>query len=80
MAANGEGTPSNDPQALAGALARLALDVQLRSRMGNAAHPLVLDQFTHARINTATLEVYRRILDYDFTRYDQRVEPPHRDS
>jgi len=67
--------PPNDPQALADALERLALDVQLRSRMGDAARQLVLDQFTHERINAATLEVYRRILKHDFTCNDQRVEP-----
>jgi glycosyltransferase involved in cell wall biosynthesis len=67
--------PPNDPQALADALERLALDAQLRSRMGDAARQLVLDQFTHERINAATLEVYRRILKHDFTCYDQRVEP-----
>ena len=72
--------PPNDPQALAEALERLALDAQLRSRMGSAARQLVLDQFTHERINAATLEVYRRILNYDFTRDDQRVETPYRDS
>ncbi len=69
--------PPNDPQALAEALERLALDAQLRSRMGNAARQLVLDQFTHERINAATLEVYRRILNHDFTRDDQRVETSH---
>jgi glycosyltransferase involved in cell wall biosynthesis len=67
--------PPNDPQALADALERLALDAQLRSRMGDAARQLVLDQFTHERINAATLEVYRRILKHDFTCNDQRVEP-----
>jgi glycosyltransferase involved in cell wall biosynthesis len=67
--------PPNDPQALADALERLALDARLRSRMGNAARQLVLDQFTHEHVNAATLEVYRRILDHDFTRDDQRVEP-----
>ena len=69
--------PPNDVQALADALERLVLDRQLRSRMGNAARQLVLDQFTHERINAATLEVYRRMLDHDFTRDDQRVELSH---
>ena len=67
--------PPNDPQALADALERLALDARLRSRMGIAARQLVLDQFTHQHINAATLEVYRRILDHDFARDDQGVEP-----
>jgi glycosyltransferase involved in cell wall biosynthesis len=72
---NGFLVSPNDPQALADALERLALDPQLRSRMGAAGRQLVLEKFTHERINSATLEVYRRILDHDFTHRYRRVEP-----
>jgi len=67
--------PPNNPQALAEALERLALDSQLRSKMGAAGRLSVLENFTHERINAATLEVYRRILNHDFTLRNQRVEP-----
>lgn len=69
--------PPNNPQALAEALERLALDPQLRSKMGAAGRLLVLENFTQERINAATLEVYRRILNHDFNSHNQRVEPSH---
>ena len=72
---NGYLLPPNDPQALADALERLARQPQLRKKMGAAGRQLVLGKFTHERINTATLEVYRRVLNHDLTNHNQRVDP-----
>jgi glycosyltransferase involved in cell wall biosynthesis len=59
---NGFLVPPNDPQALAAALERLVCDPDLRGRMGAAGRELVLQKFTHAQINAATLDVYARLL------------------
>jgi glycosyltransferase involved in cell wall biosynthesis len=59
---NGFLVPPNDPQALAEALERLVCDPELRGRMGAAGRELVLQKFTHAQINAATLDVYARLL------------------
>lgn len=61
---NGFLVPPNDPIALAQALKRLISDPALRGRMGNASRQLVLEKFTHARVNAATLSVYRHILGH----------------
>jgi glycosyltransferase involved in cell wall biosynthesis len=59
---NGFLVPPNDPQSLAGALKRLVSDPSLRGRMGAASRQLVLQKFTHAQVNAATLRVYQQIL------------------
>jgi glycosyltransferase involved in cell wall biosynthesis len=58
---NGFLVPTNDPQALAEALKCLARDPALRGRMGAASRQLVMQKFTHAQVNTATLQVYERV-------------------
>jgi glycosyltransferase involved in cell wall biosynthesis len=59
---NGFLVPPNDPQALAQALKRLVSDPSLRGRMGSASRQLVLQKFTHAQVNAATLRVYQHVL------------------
>jgi glycosyltransferase involved in cell wall biosynthesis len=59
---NGFLVPPNDSVALAEALRRLASDPALRGRMGAASRQLVMQKFTHARVNAATLAVYQHIL------------------
>ena len=59
---NGLLVPPNDPQALAAALKRLAGDAALRGRMGAASRQLVIQKFTHAQVNAATLRVYQQVL------------------
>lgn len=54
--------PPNDPAALAGALEKLISDPSLRGRMGAAARRLVLQKFTTAQVNAATLAVYHQAL------------------
>jgi glycosyltransferase involved in cell wall biosynthesis len=58
---NGFLVPTNDPQALAEALKCLASDPALRGRMGAASRQLVMQKFTHAQVNKATLQVYERV-------------------
>ncbi len=60
---NGFLVPTNNPRALADALKRLASDAALRGRMGEASRQLVMQKFTHAHVNTATLQVYRQVLE-----------------
>ncbi len=60
---NGLIVPQNDPAGLAAALEKLAVDPSLRGRMGAAGRRRVLDQFTTDRVNAATLDVYRRVLN-----------------
>lgn len=59
---NGFLVPPGDPQALADALACLVSDPDLRGRMGAAGRQLVLEKYTNQKMNSATLEVYRRVL------------------
>lgn len=55
--------PPGDPDALAGAIARvLALPVQDRAAMSARARAAVLAGYTTARMQTATLDVYRELL------------------
>jgi len=55
---NGLVVPPGDAAALARALDRLASDPGLRSRMGAEGRRIVLEGFTTARVNAATLAVY----------------------
>lgn len=59
---NGLLVPPNDSQALAQALKRLISDPSLRGRMGAASRQLVMQKFTHAKVNAATLQVYEQML------------------
>lgn len=59
---NGLIVAPNDPAALAEALEALICDPDLRGRMGNAGRQIVLQKFTTAQVNTATLAVYRKVL------------------
>ncbi len=55
--------PPGDPDALAGAIARaLALPPEARAGIGAAARAWVLDHCTTARMQAATLAVYRELL------------------
>ncbi len=60
---NGYLIPPNDPRALAEALENLVRDPVLRKDMGNASRQLVLQKFTHTRINPLTLSVYQESLN-----------------
>jgi len=53
----------NDPLALAKAIERLALDPSLRMIFGAAGRQLVMEKFTHKKINHATLKVYQHLLE-----------------
>jgi glycosyltransferase involved in cell wall biosynthesis len=55
--------PPNDAQALAQAVARLSQHPALREKMGAAGRKIVLERFTHKKINQATTQVYRHLLD-----------------
>jgi glycosyltransferase involved in cell wall biosynthesis len=59
---NGFLVPTNDPPALAEALKCLASDPVLRGRIGSASRDLVMQKYTHAQVNAATLRVYQQIL------------------
>jgi len=60
---NGLLVPPNDAPALADALGKLVNDPALRTRMGAMGRQLVLEKFTNADINAATLEVYRALIE-----------------
>ncbi len=60
---NGLLIPPNDPPALALALERLASDPALRKRMGAEGRKIILENFTHAKINTITMQVYQNLLE-----------------
>jgi glycosyltransferase involved in cell wall biosynthesis len=53
--------PPGEPDALADALAELALDRPLRARMGEAARQRVLNGFTIEQVAAATREAYQRL-------------------
>jgi glycosyltransferase involved in cell wall biosynthesis len=55
--------PPNDPGALAGAIARLLDDPDLRARLGAAGRRRVLDRFTWEVTARGTAECYRAVLD-----------------
>ncbi len=59
---NGLLVPPGDPAALAAALEKLALDPELRGRMGAAGRKRVLEKYTHQKINTATFDLYQQLL------------------
>jgi glycosyltransferase involved in cell wall biosynthesis len=52
--------PPNNPQVLADALEKLVKDPTLRARMGASGRQRVLEYFTNRRVNTATLELYKK--------------------
>ena len=60
---NGLLVPPDNPIALADALDRLVSDKALRGRMGAAGRQLILEKFTTSHINSATLEVYYKVLN-----------------
>jgi D-inositol-3-phosphate glycosyltransferase len=57
--------PPRDPAHLAGAIARLLADRDLRVRMGEAGRRRVERRFDWDRIAAATLDVYAELLDVD---------------
>ncbi|HEX9029711.1 MAG TPA: glycosyltransferase family 4 protein [Anaerolineales bacterium] len=61
---NGLIVPPNDAPALADALEALICDPDLRGRMGAIGRQTVLQKFTTAQVNTATLAVYRKVLGH----------------
>jgi glycosyltransferase involved in cell wall biosynthesis len=54
--------PRDDPQALADAIDRLALDPQLRHKFGKAGRELVELKFSSERIGRDVVALYRRLL------------------
>lgn len=54
--------PPADPDALAGALKRLAGDPELRRRMGRAARKRILDGFTESQVQHAIGGIYAKLL------------------
>ena len=60
---NGLLIPKNDPGALSQALEKLVLNPELRKKMGAQGRQIVLERFTHQRINGATIQVYHHLLD-----------------
>lgn len=59
---NGLLVPPNDPYTLACAIEELILDPARRMKMGVAGRQVVLERFTHEKINAATLQVYQHVL------------------
>ena len=59
---NGYLVAPNNPMELADALERLVKDPLLRERMGKAGRSLILEKYTDACVNEATLAVYRTML------------------
>ena len=57
--------PPRDPAVLAAAIMRLADDPALRARLGAGGRRLVEREFSEERIATATLALWRRLLDPD---------------
>ncbi len=62
---NGLLVPPGDHIALADALEKLAVDPNLRRRMGAAGRQRVLEKYTTDRVNAATLAVYRELIDFE---------------
>jgi glycosyltransferase involved in cell wall biosynthesis len=60
---NGMLVPPGDPEALAEALASLAGDAAQRSRFGAASRRLVEDGLSDAAVTSATVTLYRALLD-----------------
>ncbi|MBT3389361.1 MAG: glycosyltransferase family 4 protein [Chloroflexi bacterium] len=60
---NGLLVPPNDPYTLAWAIEELVLDPARRMKMGAAGRQVVLERFTHEKINCATLQVYQHVLE-----------------
>src|SRR4029450_12036612 len=54
--------PPRDPDALAGAIARLAADPALRDRLGSAARRRALENFSEAQVAERVVEHYRRLV------------------
>ncbi|NOX74475.1 MAG: glycosyltransferase family 4 protein [Alphaproteobacteria bacterium] len=54
--------PPEDSAALAGAIEKLALDPELRRRMGRAARQRVLDGYTERHVRQAITEIYATLL------------------
>jgi glycosyltransferase involved in cell wall biosynthesis len=54
--------PSDDPAALADAIARLASDADLRQRFGSAGRQLVETEFSSTRIGEDIVALYRKLL------------------
>jgi len=52
--------PPDDHESLAQAIERLAHNPDLRARLGATARDLVLEKFTRAQINQATLQVFQQ--------------------
>lgn len=55
--------PPDDPQALAGAIETLARNADLRRRLGQAARAMVETRFSDKIIGSATVDLYRRLID-----------------
>jgi glycosyltransferase involved in cell wall biosynthesis len=56
--------PVDDPQALAGAIERLAASADLRARFGAAARQLAVERFASEAIGRDTVNLYLRILQW----------------
>jgi glycosyltransferase involved in cell wall biosynthesis/ribosomal protein S18 acetylase RimI-like enzyme len=54
--------PPRDPDALAGAVLRLAADPALRARLGAAARSRATERFSEAAVADRVVEAYRRVL------------------
>jgi glycosyltransferase involved in cell wall biosynthesis len=54
--------PAGDAEALAAAIARLAVDGGLRQRLGVRARALALERFAQSRVIERTLGIYERLL------------------
>jgi glycosyltransferase involved in cell wall biosynthesis len=57
--------PVRDPEAMAGALARLATDPALSSRLGQAARQRILKDFSLDRQVAKFIEMYLHVLEKD---------------
>lgn len=59
---NGILVPPRDSSALADAIERLAIDRDLRNRMGRESRRIAEEEFAVERVNAATMDVYREIM------------------